>query len=166
MLVCRPPPPELNLPVIPASAYAAALKEYEDLDKTDSEGDDLSWWFVSFVVFLNCFFFEWCIAPPVPVFPCFILLLLFSYIMWYFNHLYVWYLFIVVHIALFLNIMGVFVWRISSQYSLCSLCTATCQCNYEVTLNRPYAIKTIRCYISANLCYKALCIRGLSMVLP
>ena len=54
MLVCRPPPPpppELNLPVIPASAYAAALKEYEDLDETDSEGDDLSWGFVSFVVF-------------------------------------------------------------------------------------------------------------------
>ena len=38
-----PPTTELNLPVIPASAYAAALKEYEDLDETDSEGDDLSW---------------------------------------------------------------------------------------------------------------------------
>ena len=38
-----PPNTELNLPVIPASAYAAALKEYEDLDETDSEGDDLSW---------------------------------------------------------------------------------------------------------------------------
>ena len=38
------PPTELgNLPIIPASAYAAALKEYEDLDETDSEGDGLSW---------------------------------------------------------------------------------------------------------------------------
>ena len=37
------PPTELNLPVIPASAFAAALKEYEDMDETDSEGDGLSW---------------------------------------------------------------------------------------------------------------------------
>jgi hypothetical protein len=33
----------LNLPIIPESAYAAALKEYEDMDETDSEGDGLSW---------------------------------------------------------------------------------------------------------------------------
>jgi hypothetical protein len=38
-----PPTDELNLPVIPESAYAAALKEYEDLDETDSEGDGLGW---------------------------------------------------------------------------------------------------------------------------
>jgi len=37
------PPTELNLPVIPASAYTAALKEYEDMEETDSEGDGLSW---------------------------------------------------------------------------------------------------------------------------
>ena len=37
------PPTDVNLPIIPASAYAAALKEYEDLDETDSEGDGLSW---------------------------------------------------------------------------------------------------------------------------
>ena len=45
------PTTKLNLPVIPASAYAATLKEYEDLDETDSEGDDLSWSFDSFVVY-------------------------------------------------------------------------------------------------------------------
>ena len=50
----------------------------------------------------------------------------------------------------------VFVWWISSQYSLYSLCTATWQCNYEVTLARPYAMETIMCYISANLCYNSL----------
>ena len=37
------PPTKVNLPVIPASAYAAALKEYEDMEETDSEGDGLSW---------------------------------------------------------------------------------------------------------------------------
>jgi hypothetical protein len=37
------PPTDLNLPVIPESAYADALKEYEDMDETDSEGDGLSW---------------------------------------------------------------------------------------------------------------------------
>ena len=37
------PPTELNILVIPASAYAAALKECEDKDKTDSEGDGLNW---------------------------------------------------------------------------------------------------------------------------
>jgi hypothetical protein len=37
------PPTELNLPVIPASAFAATLKEYEDMDEMDSEGDGLSW---------------------------------------------------------------------------------------------------------------------------
>ena len=39
------PPTKLDLPVIPASAsgYTAALKEYKDKDKTDSEGDGLSW---------------------------------------------------------------------------------------------------------------------------
>ena len=37
------PPTELNLPIIPESAFAAALKEYEDLVETDSEGDGLSW---------------------------------------------------------------------------------------------------------------------------
>ena len=35
------PPTELNLPVIPTSAYADALKKYEDLDETDDEGDFL-----------------------------------------------------------------------------------------------------------------------------
>ena len=30
---------ELNLPIIPESAYASTLKEYEDINKTDSEGD-------------------------------------------------------------------------------------------------------------------------------
>ena len=34
---------QLNMPVIPVSTYTAALKEYEDLDETDSEGDGLSW---------------------------------------------------------------------------------------------------------------------------
>ena len=34
------PPTKLNLP---ESAFAATLKEYEDLDETDSEGDGLSW---------------------------------------------------------------------------------------------------------------------------
>jgi CRISPR/Cas system CMR subunit Cmr4 (Cas7 group RAMP superfamily) len=38
-----PPTDQTNLPVIPASTFAAALKEYEDMDETDSEGDDLSW---------------------------------------------------------------------------------------------------------------------------
>ena len=33
------PSTELNLPIIPGSAYASALKEYEDINKTDSEGD-------------------------------------------------------------------------------------------------------------------------------
>ena len=36
-------PTELNILVIPASAYAAILKECEDKDETDSEGDGLSW---------------------------------------------------------------------------------------------------------------------------
>jgi hypothetical protein len=31
------------MPIIPASAFAAALKKYEDMDETDSEGDGLSW---------------------------------------------------------------------------------------------------------------------------
>jgi hypothetical protein len=34
------PPTEVNLPVIPASAYTAA---YEDTEETDTEGDDFSW---------------------------------------------------------------------------------------------------------------------------
>ena len=34
---------QLNMSVIPVSAYTAALKEYEDLDETDSEGGGLSW---------------------------------------------------------------------------------------------------------------------------
>jgi hypothetical protein len=38
-----PPTDQTISPVIPASAFAAALKEYEDMDETDSEGDDLSW---------------------------------------------------------------------------------------------------------------------------
>ena len=33
------PSTELNLPIIPESAYASALKEYEDINETDSEGD-------------------------------------------------------------------------------------------------------------------------------
>ena len=38
-----PPTDQINLLVIPASAFAAAMKEYEDLDETDSEGDGLGW---------------------------------------------------------------------------------------------------------------------------
>ncbi|KAF8810264.1 hypothetical protein BYT27DRAFT_7253852 [Phlegmacium glaucopus] len=37
------PPTELNMPAIPASAYATALKEYEDMEEMDSKGDGLSW---------------------------------------------------------------------------------------------------------------------------
>ena len=33
------PSTELNLPIIPESAYASALKEYEDINETDSEGN-------------------------------------------------------------------------------------------------------------------------------
>ena len=32
------PSTELNLPIIPESAYASALKEYKDINKTDSDG--------------------------------------------------------------------------------------------------------------------------------
>ena len=33
------PTTKLNLPIIPESAYTSALKEYEDINETDNEGD-------------------------------------------------------------------------------------------------------------------------------
>ena len=35
------PSTKLNLPIIPESAYASALKEYKDINETDSEGNSV-----------------------------------------------------------------------------------------------------------------------------
>ena len=69
------PPTELNLPVIPTSAYAAALKEYEEMEETDSEGDGLGWWLSTQLVLIAMYqlglqmaaYFVWSSFPYSPI---------------------------------------------------------------------------------------------------
>jgi hypothetical protein len=94
------PPTEAKLPAIPASAYAAALKEYEDMEDTDSEGDDLSWWFRTSNIFFEIVSIFWIVYYIASGNVSYYSIALFSNIMWYSWKLYGWYLLNIVYISL------------------------------------------------------------------